>query len=157
MNSNDILNNIKSTAFTILKSQTKDFELDDLERLLETNHESLIHKITSDEIDKEGWFFVYFNNGIQDYNNIGWEDFEVIKVYKTDKILHILEFFNKYKNHYKIKKMLSNEELQRPIATSDYELYNYYDKDLDYLYNESFFYRNSSEAIGIKLPKEFNL
>lgn len=57
MNSNDILINIKSTSFALFKSQAKEFEIDEFETLLEKTDDTLIHKITPDEIDKEGWFF----------------------------------------------------------------------------------------------------
>lgn len=107
---------------------------------------SEIHPINIKEFKDEGYFLIACTQACLD--EIDWVDFEIWKVYKTDKHYHVLEFSN---NKRRSLNMINN----RNDFTSDYSLYNYY--DYDKLDDEPQLWRKSTPVIGMKLPQDFEL
>ncbi len=107
---------------------------------------SEIHPINIKEFEDEGYFLIACTQACLD--EINWADFEIWKVYKTDKYYHVLEFSN---NIWDSLNMIN----KRNRFTTDYGLYNYY--DYDKLNDEQQLWRKSTPVIGMKLPQDFNM
>lgn len=140
MNRDSILLNIYNNEF-------RNFQHNQSNRESELRYDlTQIHPINIKEFEDEGYFLIACTQA--DLDEIDWADFEIWKVYKTDKYYHVLEFYNTI---YGSLNMIN----KRNDFTTSYRLCNYYDYDkLDY---ETQLWRNSTPVIGIKLPDTFKL
>lgn len=140
MNRDSILLNIYNNEF-------RNFQHNQSNRESELRYDlTQIHPINIKEFVDEGYFLIACTQA--DLDEILWADFEIWKVYKTDKYYHVLEFYNTI---YGSLNMIN----KRNDFTTRYGLYNYY--DYDKLDDERELWRNSTPVIGIKLPDTFKL
>lgn len=124
-----------------------------------------IHSIQTNELCDGAYFLVACTQ--QPYDEIKWSDFEVWKVYTTEKYHHVVEYSNDKgiikEGLLHMLKMMSGDIPQdipqrdagKPPSIFDYKLYNYFDYQKDY--SDTYLWRCSSEVIGIKLPDEFSI
>ena len=139
--------NRDSILLSIYNNEFRNFQNNQTKSESELEYDlSEIHPINIKEFEDEGYFLIACTQSSLD--EIYWAEFEIWKIYKTDKYYHVLEFSNTIWGSFSLPSYINT-------FTSKYSLYNYY--DYDKLDDERQLWRNSTQVIGIKLPDTFKL